>query len=131
MSAFFDDLIGPKPVLGPKLKVQDGTREGGEWSLCRSCSYGNYTEGRSYRETVITCRRLVFPGPYGVTCIVPYPIKKCSGFVHKNLPSISAMEEVAWIITTDSRTRQIGFKPMRKLSNEEKERLPGYKDPIL
>ena len=47
----------------------------------------------------------------------------CTGYSNKSLPSLCYMEDIAWILRSDPKRKQIGFVRSRRLAFEERHRL--------
>ena len=46
---------------------------------------------------------------------VRFPVTFCTAHVDKNNPSIREMEEIAWVLRTDPKRKQIGFVQAKDL----------------
>jgi hypothetical protein len=47
-----------------------------------------------------------------------FPILECSGYDDMRLPARWDMEQIAWVLATDVKTKQIGFKSPRQMAQE-------------
>ena len=84
-----------------KIKIEGGTTEFGQPSLCLSCRSATVVRGASEANQLIKCSHL--------EARVHFAVISCSQYVHKNHPSIWEMEEIAWVLKTDPKRQQIGF----------------------
>jgi hypothetical protein len=88
-----------------RLKILNGTPEHGE-SLCRTCRNSTVIKGHRESEEFIACDSISGYQPMPV----PFEsVSKCSRYDDKRIPSRRDMEDIAWVLVTDNRTRQIGF----------------------
>ncbi|HEV3218131.1 MAG TPA: hypothetical protein VGZ48_00055 [Candidatus Acidoferrales bacterium] len=85
-----------------KIKVKDGTPVEGA-SLCQSCGWGLVLKGFRATDEVSICTR-----PY-MDFRVPFPVRECSSFSDKTLPSKHDLESIAWILLTKQIDRKVGF----------------------
>lgn len=96
------------------LKVQNGTPLSDGKVLCLSCRAATSCRdqnGRSY----IRCH--VFErGVRG-------RIVECSSYQNKATPSLHDLYEMSWILRTDSKREQIGFKPYKDMDSSEKNKI--------
>lgn len=86
------------------LKVLGGTPVVSE-PLCNSCKHALLVRGFSVAEVVYLCDAL-YP-----TRSMPFLVRECSMYVDKCRDDIEAMEKIAWLITTPSINRKVGFVP--------------------
>lgn len=47
----------------------------------------------------------------------------CTGYADKSMPSLYYMEDIAWILRSDTKRKQVGFVRSRDLKFEERHRL--------
>ena len=80
-------------------------------------------KGKSLREEIVQCGRLS-PGHD----LIPFPVTSCSGYLDRRHPSIRDMEDIAWILRTDPRRKQIGFIQARQLKPRDRYVLPDDED---
>jgi hypothetical protein len=83
------------------IKIEGGTAEFGQPSLCLSCRSATVVRGASEAHQLVKCSHL--------EAQVTFTVTSCSQYVHKNHPSIWDMEEIAWVLKTDPKRKQIGF----------------------
>ena len=87
-----------------RVKIQGGTVSEGEPSLCITCRYATIVRGARLRDEIVECSELA----YGRTRIT-FPVTTCSAYSDKRRPSISAMEEIAWVLRSDPKKNEVGF----------------------
>lgn len=70
------------------------------------------------------------PGPLDITCSrlgddnrIRFTVTSCTGYSDKTLPSLYHMEDIAWILRSDSKRKQLGFVRSRDLKFEDRHRL--------
>jgi hypothetical protein len=51
---------------------------------------------------------------------VPFPVTFCSRYHDRSKPTLLDMQEVAWVLRSDPRRRQVGFVHASKLTDEER-----------
>lgn len=83
-------------------KIYGGTPAGNE-SRCDTCVYSRIIRGYAESEKITICDRLYEP------MRVPFKVSECSDYVNKCLPSIEAMEAIAWYIRPKSSDSRAGF----------------------
>ena len=98
------------------IKIQGGTARAGDPPLCHTCRHATIVRGARLSEEIIDCgalrnRRITFPVTF------------CTDYVHATHPSVHEMEEIAWILRTDPRKRQLGFVQAKTLSYSERHGL--------
>lgn len=98
-----------------RLKIRGGTVQHGQPSLCTTCKYATVVKGQSLRDEIVECGRLT-----STNSLIRFPVSSCSGYVDRNHPSLYEMEDIAWVLRTDPRRKQIGFVQARKLKPAER-----------
>ena len=101
-----------------RLKIQGGTANHSESSLCLTCRFATIIKGRTLSDEIIECRKL------SDHARITFPVTFCTGFADRRLASIREMEEIAWILRSDPRRNQIGFVEARKLKPADRYVLP-------
>jgi len=86
------------------FKILGGTPVVAE-PLCNSCKNALLIRGFSVAEVVYLCD-VLYP-----TRSVPFLVRECSMYADKRRDDIEAMEKIAWLITTPSINRKVGFVP--------------------
>jgi hypothetical protein len=103
-----------------EIKVKNGTPVSGP-SLCQSCIWGLVLKGYRASDEMSVCRR-----PY-IDIRVPFPVRECSSYCDKSLPSTEEMEKIAWILLTKGIDRKIGFvkiEEFRKIHGDDVNVVP-------
>ncbi len=84
-----------------KIKIEGGTAEFGQPSLCLSCKSATVVRGATDANQIIRCDT--------IGTRVDFIVTSCSQYVHKNHPAVWEMEQIAWVLKTDLKRNQIGF----------------------
>jgi hypothetical protein len=105
------------------IKVRGGTVQHGEASLCVTCRHATVVKGRSLREEIVQCGLLSSGHDH-----IPFPVTSCSGYSDRRHPSLRDMEDIAWILRTDPKRKQIGFIQARQLAPKDRYVLPDDSD---
>lgn len=98
-----------------RIKIKGGTVQHGEASLCATCRHATVIQGTSLREQLVDCGRL-----YGNRSRITFPVTSCSGYSDRRSPSVREMEEIAWILRTDTKRNSIGFVEAKKLRPKDR-----------
>ncbi len=93
-----------------KIKIRGGTVQHGATSLCVTCRHATVVRGTSLRHEFVDCGRL-----YGDRGRITFPVTSCTGYADSRLPSIREMEEIAWVLRTDTKRKTIGFVQAKQL----------------
>jgi hypothetical protein len=91
-----------------RLKIHGGTASGDDSPLCNTCRYATVVRGARLREEIVECGVLTH-GRNRIT----FPVRMCTDYVHHQHPSLREMEDVAWVLRTDSARRVVGFVQSR------------------
>jgi hypothetical protein len=83
------------------LKVHDGTPNHSESTLCHTCRWATIVKGRSVGHEIIKCNEIAGR--------VPFAVASCTEYNDRRMPSRADLEDIAWVLRTDSKTRTIGF----------------------
>ena len=83
-----------------RIKVRGGTAIGSE-NLCRGCRKATFIKGHAWSKEVVYCSSL---GSY-----VKFPVAECSDYDDKNLVSLGAMKDVAWVLVPKKSGQPMGF----------------------
>jgi len=84
-----------------KIKIRGGTARESDPSLCLSCRFAKVVQGQRANDQIVECGQLQDR--------VTFQVTSCSEYVNHQHPSLWHMEDIAWILRTDARRRQIGF----------------------
>ena len=98
-----------------RVKIRGGTANHGEPSLCLTCRYATIVKGASQRDEIVECAQL----SYGRNRIV-FPVTVCTEYSDRRLPSLRAMEEIAWILRSDPKKNTIGFVKRSDMTRRER-----------
>ena len=90
------------------IKVKGGTAKGDDAPLCVACRFAQVVTGDRGQEYT-RCAEL--------GARVTFKVVTCSEFVSRQHPSLWHMEDIAWILRTDNRKRQVGFVRGRVLDH--------------
>ncbi len=94
------------------VKIRGGTTREDEPPLCHTCRRATVVRGPRLRDELIECsvleRRITFPVTF------------CTSYVNRQHPSIHDMEEIAWVLRTDARKRQVGFVQAKGLKWQDR-----------
>jgi hypothetical protein len=55
---------------------------------------------------------------------ITFPVTVCTEYVSRQHPSIREMEDIAWVLRTHPRRRQVGFVQAKDLMPKERYVLP-------
>ena len=94
-----------------RLKIQGGTVRHGDPSLCVTCRHATVVQGPSLQDRVVDCGLLS-----SRDARIPFPVSSCSGYADRRHPTLHEMEDIAWVLRTDSRKKDIGFVQARELA---------------
>jgi hypothetical protein len=97
-----------------RLKIQGGTANHGEPPLCHTCRHATVIKGPSLRDEIVECGRL------SDRSRIPFHVLTCSGYLDKRQVSIRDMEEIAWVLRSDARRKQVGFVPAKQLKPRDR-----------
>ena len=97
------------------IKVRGGTVSQGHRSLCETCRWSTVIKGAKLGDEIVECSQLSY-----VNQRVPFPVSSCTGFRDRNRPSLREMEEIAWVLRSDTHRNQLGFVRSSRLNEEER-----------
>ena len=100
-----------------RFKIQGGTTSDQNTSLCLSCRSATIIGGSRLSDQIISCSRLDDGNR------VTFVVTSCTGYSDKSLPSLYHMEDIAWILRSDTKRKQVGFVRSRDLKFEDRHRL--------
>ena len=98
-----------------RVKIRGGTANHGEPSLCLTCRYATIVKGLSQHDEIVECAQL----SYGRNRIA-FPVTTCTEYSDRRLPSLRAMEEIAWILRSDPKKNTIGFVKRSDMTRRER-----------
>jgi hypothetical protein len=98
-----------------RIRIKGGTAVHHERPLCESCRWSTVIRGARLEQEIVECNQLSYRNQR-----VPFPVVSCSGYHHRNQPSIRELEEIAWILRSDAHRTQVGFVPGKRVPDEER-----------
>ena len=107
------------------ISVRGGTANGGEPSLCLSCRWATIVKGSKLHEEIIECGEL-FGGRNRIT----FPVTSCTAYSDRRRASLRDMEEIAWVLRSDPRRKDVGFVPARGRRAKERLAIPDINDEV-
>ena len=87
------------------LTIRGGTAPQGGPALCLSCRHAAVVQGTAASHDIIRCAR--------VEARVTFKVTSCTEYVDRAHPSLYHMEDIAWILRTDTKRGRIGFVQTR------------------
>ncbi|HUE87876.1 MAG TPA: hypothetical protein VMO26_17525 [Vicinamibacterales bacterium] len=87
-----------------RLKINGGTANHTEPSLCLTCRHATVVRGRTLGDEIIECGYLSGPNRR-----MAFPVTFCNAYVDRTHPTVREMEEIAWVLRTDAKRNQVGF----------------------
>ena len=100
-----------------RFKIQGGTTSDQNTTLCLTCRSATIISGPRQSDQSISCGKLDHNDR------ITFVVTACTGYSDKSLPSLYYMEDIAWILRSDPKRKQIGFVRSRTLAFEERHRL--------
>lgn len=98
-----------------RIKIQGGTVQNGQSSLCHTCRHATVVRGARLRDEIVECAVLGYRQNR-----VTFPVTTCSDYVSRQHPSLREMEEIAWILRTDAKRHRVGFVPSKELKPKDR-----------
>jgi hypothetical protein len=93
------------------IKIHGGTVKHGDAPLCTSCRKATSVRGASRNHDFIDCSHVGR---------ITFPVTSCSAYSDRRQPSLLDMQNVAWVLRSDSKRRKVGFVPARDLAPHER-----------
>src|SRR5258708_1506099 len=93
-----------------RVKIRGGTVVHGDPPLCQTCRYATIGKGPTLGDEIIECASLTY-GRGRIT----FPVTYCTAYSDRRQPSIREMEEIAWILRSDPKRKEVGFVSASKL----------------
>lgn len=95
-------------------KLIEITRPGDGQSLCRTCYWAHAQKGFRESEETNFCM-------FGPLRKVPFPVRDCTDYMNRKLPTRDQMEKIALIIPKEPVRKKLGFSGvgLSKGSDEE------------
>ena len=76
----------------------------GEAPLCHSCRYATIVKGAGLRDEIVECGQLSYQQQR-----ITFPVTFCTKYLSTQHPSVREMEEIAWVLRSDTNKNTIGF----------------------
>jgi len=93
-----------------RLKIHRGTVTDRAVPLCQSCRWATIVRGPKLSDEIVSCSRLSEQHTR-----ITFPVVSCTGFSDRRLTSLRDMEDLAWVLRSDERSKKIGFVRARDL----------------
>ena len=87
-----------------RFTIRAGTVRHGDAPLCHSCRFATIVRGQAQDHEIIECGQLSDRHQR-----ITFPVTYCTRYVSKQHPSIREMEEIAWVLRSDTRKNTVGF----------------------
>lgn len=97
-----------------RVKIQGGTADHGAPSLCLSCRWATVIRGPQLNHEVIVCKQM-YPERR-----ITFRVVHCTGFSDRQLATLREMEEIAWILRSDTLRKRVGFVRSSELEDEDR-----------
>ncbi len=97
-----------------RVKIHGGTAAHGEPSLCYTCRYATIVKGTTQKHEIVDCDRLSGPGR------ITFAVTSCSTYSDRRQPTLGQMEDIAWVLRSDPKRKDIGFVRSRDLRPRER-----------
>jgi hypothetical protein len=99
-----------------RVKIHGGTANHGAPSLCQTCRWATIIRGPRLNNEIVECSQLAFTARR-----ITFPVLHCSDYSDRRLPHLREMEEIAWILRTDTLRKHVGF--VRSCDLDDKDRF--------
>jgi hypothetical protein len=100
-----------------RFKVRGGTTSDHNTSLCLSCRSATVINGPRLSDQIVAC------GLLRSNNRISFAVTECSEYASKAIPSLWHMEDIAWILRSDPKRKQVGFVRAKELKYEERHTL--------
>ena len=97
------------------VTVRQGTVNHGKTPLCHTCRFATIVRGVTQRDEIIECSQL--------SCRqqrITFPVTFCTRYVDGQHPSIRGMEEIAWVLRSDTKKNTIGLVRAKELPSRHR-----------
>ena len=91
-----------------RIKIQGGTADNGQPSLCYTCRRATVVKGARLRDEIVEC--IVLENRQ-----ITFPVTSCTSYVNRQHPGIHEMEDIAWVLRTDAKRSKVGFVQAKDL----------------
>ena len=97
------------------VKVQGGTVQHGDSSLCNTCCHSTIIRGETLDERIVECS-----APTMNSRTIPFRVTFCTAYCDSRQPSYSEMVRMAWILRPHATKRRLaGFVRADDLTDTE------------
>lgn len=96
-----------------RFKIVKGTTTGDGTPLCHTCRWATIVRGPQLGHEIVSCARVSDDR-------ITFPVVSCTSYLDRSLTSLRDMEDVAWILRSDARRKEIGFVRARDLKPRER-----------
>jgi hypothetical protein len=93
-----------------RVKIRGGPATDGTCPLCHACRWATIARGARLGEEIVSCSRL--SDDHGR---ITFAVVCCTGYSDRRLTSLRDMEDIAWVLSSDTTRKQIGFVRARDL----------------
>ncbi len=98
-----------------RFKISQGTATGLDTPLCHTCRRATIVRGPQLGHEIVSCDRLSAPHDR-----ITFPVVSCTGYSDRSLTSLRDMEEIAWVLRSDTKRNRIGFVHARDLKPHDR-----------
>ena len=91
------------------LKIHGGTTADNDTSLCASCRFATIVRGPRLADEIIACAKLSDQDR------ITFRVTSCTEYSDRSSASLYHMEDIAWILRSDSKRKAVGFVRARDL----------------
>lgn len=98
-----------------RVKIQGGTADHGAPSLCLSCRWATIVRGPRLSNEIVECAQLSYTARR-----ITFPVMQCSDYADRRLASLREMEEIAWVLRSDTLRQRVGFVPSNELEDKDR-----------
>ena len=95
-----------------KIRIHGGTARDDQSALCASCRYASIVSGTSAQHEIVRCSK--------VEQAITFKVTSCTEYLNKQHPSLYCMEDIAWVLRTDTKRNRIGFVRSRDLKVKDR-----------
>jgi hypothetical protein len=93
------------------MKIRGGTAKHGDDPLCHTCRHATIVRGLGLRDEIIECSQLSYQQQR-----VTFPVTFCTKYVSTRHASLREMQEMAWVLRSDTKKNTMGFVRASDLS---------------
>lgn len=98
-----------------RFKIVKGTAASDGTPLCHTCRWATIVHGPALGNEIISCSRLS-----DADGRITFPVVSCTAYNDRRLTSLRDMEDIAWVLRSDSRRKEVGFVRARDLKPAER-----------